>query len=117
MEGISLVQSNELGEPVVGNPEATNSIPASHDFNGHVPGEFLLPVWVLLLPLVSLPDASEPLAGHFLLEDSKLADQTCQAAAGEAAARETKEIDLIAIVVVVHKKIVRSEDVLVDSPA
>ena len=112
-------------QPVVRNTEATNSIPASHDFNVHVPGDLvpvpLLPVSVLLNPLVSLlvslPDAIEPLAGHLLLEDSILADHTCQAAAGEAAARETKEIDFIALGIVVHKKIVCSKDVLVDSPA
>ena len=120
MEGILLVPSKVLGEPALGNTEATNSIPAPYDFNLHVPSGlmlFLLPVFVPRSPLVSIPDASEPLARHFLLEDSKLTDHTCQAAAGEAAARETKEIDFIARVIVVHKKIVRSKDVVIDSPA
>lgn len=120
MEGILLVPSKELGEPVLGNTKATNSIPASHYFDSHIPCgvvPFLLPPWVTRSPLVSFPDACEPLAGHFLLEDSKLADHTCQAAAGEAAARETKEKDFIADGIVVHKKIVCSKDVLVDSPA
>jgi len=123
MEGILLIQSEELGEPGLGNTEATNSVPASHDFNSHIPRTlalFFLPIFVQLFvhsSLVSIPDAFEPLAGHLLLEDSKLADHPCQAAAGEAAARETKEKDFIVRVIVVHKEVVRRKDVVVESPA
>jgi len=120
MEGILPVPPEDLGEPALGNTEATDGVPASHDLDSHIPSElflFMLPPFVPHSSLVSVPDPCEPLAGHLLLEDSKLADHPCQAAAGEAAARETKEKDFIARRIVVHKKIVCSEDVLINPPA
>ena len=118
MECIPLIQPEEPGEPVIGNTEVTNSVPASHDFDSHVPVQVFvtLPPFVPYSSLVSIPDACEPLARLLLLEDSKLADHPCQAAAGEAAARETKEKNFIAGGIVVHEEVVRPEDIMVDSP-
>jgi hypothetical protein len=120
VEGVLLVQPDELGKPVLGNTKATNSIPASHDFNSHVPSDpvlFTLPPFVPYSSLISIPDAREPLAGHLLLEDPKLADHPCEASAGEAAARETEEKNFVANGIIVHEKVVRLEDVMVDSVA
>ena len=77
---------------------------------------------LLLLPLgipglVPIPDTSEPLAGFFLLQDAKLADHSCETAAGEAATGEAKEEQLVALGVVVDEEVVSGEDVLVDTVA
>jgi hypothetical protein len=104
-----MVQIEVFGEGTFGNAKAADGIPASDNFDVDNVGQsvFLgVPLRTLEGTLVSIPDTGEPFACFFLLQNAKLADHSREATAGEAAAGEAKQKELIAFGVVIDKEVV-----------
>ncbi len=120
MEVVFMVQIEELGEGILWNAKAADSIPAPNEFDIHTVSYLVLlafPMRILDGTLVSIPDTSEPLASFFLLQNAEFADHSGETATGEAATGETKEEKLIANNVVIDEEVVGREDIFVDAVA
>ena len=120
MEVVFLVHIKELGEEILWNAKAADSIPAPNEFDIHTVGDLILlafPMRILDGTLVSVPDTSEPFAGFFLLQNAEFADQSGETATGEAATGETKEEKLVTNGVVIDEEVVGREDVFVNAVA
>ena len=120
MEVVFMVQVKELGDEILWNAKATDSIPAPNEFDIYTVGHLILlafPMRILDGTLISIPDTSKPLAGFRLLQNAELADHSGETATGEAATGETKEEKLITNSVVIDKEVIGGKDMFVDAVA
>ena len=84
------VQIEEFRNGTLRNAETADGIPAPKHFDFHVVSKLIL-IFERFTSLVFTPDISEVLAGFFLLQNAKVADQASETATGEAATGEAKE--------------------------